>query len=63
MFVWLKIPLYDGKDRIDVRGSVVREAARGSMGIRFDHISESDQERLAHFVARQEREQRKRGAA
>jgi c-di-GMP-binding flagellar brake protein YcgR len=63
MFVWLKIPLYDGKDRIDVRGSVVREAARGSMGVRFDHISESDQERLAHFVARQEREQRKRGAA
>jgi hypothetical protein len=63
MFVWLKIPLYDGNDPIDVRGSVVREATRGSMGIRFDHISERDQERLAHFVARQEREQRKRGAA
>ena len=60
MFVWLHIPLYDGEDPIEVRGTVVREAGRGAMGIRFDHISESHQERLARFVARQEREQRKR---
>ena len=60
MFVWLNIPLYDGKDPIEVRGTVVREAGRGAMGIRFDHISESHQERLVRYVARQEREQRKR---
>lgn len=62
MFVWLKIPLYDGKEPIEARGTVVRQAGRGAMGIRFDHISEAHQERLAHFVMRQEREQRKRGA-
>jgi hypothetical protein len=62
MFVWLKIPLYDGMDAIDVRGTVVREAQKGAVGIRFDYIGESDQERLVRFVARQEREQRKRGA-
>ena len=63
MFVWMKIPLYDGKGEIDVRGTVVREAQKGAVGIRFDHINEGDQERLAHFVARQEREQRKREAS
>jgi len=62
MFVWMKIPLYDGKDAISVRGTTVREAQKGAVGIRFDHISEVDQERLTHYVARQEREQRKRGA-
>ena len=62
MFVWMKIPLYDGRDPIDVRGTVVREAQKGASGVRFDHINESDQERLARYVARQEREQRKRGA-
>jgi c-di-GMP-binding flagellar brake protein YcgR len=45
-----------------VRGTTVREAQKGAVGIRFDHISEVDQERLTHYVARQEREQRKRGA-
>lgn len=62
MFLWTRIPLYDGKDAINVRGTVVREAQKGSVGVRFDHISESDQERLVRFVMRQEREQRKRGA-
>ena len=62
MFVWMKIPLYDGKGEIDVRGTVVREAQKGAVGIRFDHINEGDQERLVRFVAREEREQRKRGA-
>ena len=62
VFVWMKIPLYDGNDPIDVRGTVVREAQRGAVGIRFDHIGERDQERLVRYVARQEREQRKRGA-
>jgi PilZ domain len=61
MFVWLKIPLYDGRDAIDVRGTVVREAQRGAVGVRFDHIKEGDQERLVRFVMKQEREQRKRG--
>jgi c-di-GMP-binding flagellar brake protein YcgR len=62
MFVWMKIPLYDGKGEIDVRGTVVREAQKGAVGIRFDHINEGDQERLVRFVAREEREQRKREA-
>jgi c-di-GMP-binding flagellar brake protein YcgR len=60
MFVWLRIPLYDGKEPIEVRGSVVREAAGGKMGVRFDHISEAHQERLVHYVAREERKQRKK---
>jgi c-di-GMP-binding flagellar brake protein YcgR len=60
MFLSLKIPLYDEKPAIEVRGSVVREAGRGAMGVRFDHISEADQERLVRYVARQEREQRRR---
>jgi PilZ domain len=62
MFVWLKIPLYDGKDPIEVRGTAVREAHKGSVGIRFDHIAERDQERLARYVARQERRERSQGA-
>ncbi len=61
MFVWIKIPLYDGKEPIEARGSVVREAAGGTMGVRFDHISEAHQERLVHYVAREERKQRKKG--
>lgn len=61
MFVWMKIPLYDGKEPIEARGSVVREAGRGTMGVRFDHISEAHQERLVHYVAREERKQRKKG--
>lgn len=60
IFLWMKIPLYDGKDAISVRGTVVREARKGSVGVRFDHISEPDQERLARFVMRKQREQRKR---
>jgi hypothetical protein len=63
VFVWLRIPLYDGRDPIKVRGTAVREAQKGSVGIRFDHIGESDQERLVRYVARQERHQRNRGAA
>jgi hypothetical protein len=63
VFVWLQIPLYDGRDPIKVRGTAVREAQKGSVGIRFDHIGESDQERLVRYVARQERQQRNRGAA
>ena len=61
MFLRMKIPLYDGRDAIDVRGTVVREAQRGAVGVRFDHINEPDQERLVRFVMKQEREQRKRG--
>jgi hypothetical protein len=61
-FLWMQIPLYDGKDPVEVRGTAVRTAGKGAVGVRFDHISEGDQERVAHYVARQEREQRKRGA-
>ena len=61
-FLSMKIPLYDRKEAISVRGTVVREARRGSVGIRFDHINESDQERLVRYVMKCEREQRKRGA-
>jgi hypothetical protein len=60
LFAWLRIPLYDGKDPIEVRGTVVREAGRGAMGIRFDHINEGDQERLVRYLAREERQQRTR---
>src|SRR6185312_15842040 len=56
-FLWMKIPLYDGKDAISVRGTVVREAQKGAVGIRFDHISEGDQERLVRYVMKREREQ------
>jgi hypothetical protein len=62
MFLWMKVPLYDGKDPVEVRGTTVRNAPKGATGVRFDHISEGDQERLARYVARQEREQRRRGA-
>lgn len=61
MFVWLRIPLYDGQEPIEARGAVVRDAGRGCMGVRFDHISERHQERLAHYVAREERKHRKKG--
>lgn len=59
--VWLSIPLYDGQGPITPQGSVVRDAGKGSRGVRFDHIGERDQERLVRFVMRQEREQRKKG--
>jgi hypothetical protein len=61
-FVWMKISLYDGKDPIEVRGTAVRQGQKGAVGVRFDYIGEGDQERLARYVARQEREQRSRGA-
>jgi c-di-GMP-binding flagellar brake protein YcgR len=61
MFVWVRIPLYDGQEPIEARGTVVRDAGGGTMGVRFDHISERHQERLVHYVAREERRQRKRG--
>jgi len=61
-FLAMKIPLYDKQEAISVRGTVVRQAHKGSVGIRFDHINESDQERLVRYVMKCEREQRKRGA-
>jgi len=61
-FLSMKIPLYDQKEAISVSGTVVREGHKGSVGVRFDHISESDQERLVRYVMKREREQRKRGA-
>jgi hypothetical protein len=60
--VWLSIPLFDGQDPITPRGMVVRDAGKGTRGVRFDHIGERDQERLVRFVMRQEREQRKKGS-
>jgi c-di-GMP-binding flagellar brake protein YcgR len=61
MFVWVRIPLYDGEEPIEARGTVVRDAGHGTAGVRFDHISERHQERLAHYVAREERRQRQKG--
>lgn len=60
MFVSVSIPLDDGRGYIDARGTVVREAGGDMRGVRFDHIAESHQERLARFVARLEREKRRR---
>jgi c-di-GMP-binding flagellar brake protein YcgR len=40
---------------------VVRGTDAGTHGVRFDHISESDQERLARFVMREQLRLRRQG--
>lgn len=63
MFAWLKMDLDDEEgEPIEARGTAVREAGNGSVGIRFDHITETHQERVVRFVLRAELEQRRMGA-
>jgi c-di-GMP-binding flagellar brake protein YcgR len=57
---WLKMRLDDDEEPIEARGTAVREAAGGAVGVRFDHITEDHQERLVRFVFRQELEQRRK---
>jgi predicted Zn-dependent protease len=60
MIVWLKMDLDDGEGFVEARGTAVREAGNGAVGIRYDHISEDHQEQLARFVFHQELEQRRK---
>jgi PilZ domain-containing protein len=60
MFAWLKMDLGDDDGYVEARGTAVREAGNGAVGIRYDHISEAHQEQLARFVFRQELEQRRK---
>ncbi len=59
--VWLSIPLDDGMPPITPRGAVVRGAEEGTHGVRFDYIADSDQERLARFVMREQLRLRREG--
>jgi PilZ domain len=59
--LWLSLPLDDGLPPIAPRGSVVRGTEAGTRGIRFDYITESDQERLVRFVMREQLRLRREG--
>jgi hypothetical protein len=59
--LWLSLPLDDGLPPIAPRGSVVRGAEAGTHGVRFDYIAESDQDRLARFVMREQLRLRREG--
>jgi hypothetical protein len=61
MTLWLSLPLDDGLPPIAPRGSVVRGTEAGSHGVRFDYIAESDQDRLARFVMREQLRLRREG--
>jgi PilZ domain len=62
MFAWLKMRLDDDDEPIEARGTAVREAAGGAVGVRFDHITEKHQDQLVRFVFRRELELRKMGS-
>ncbi|HEX6459510.1 MAG TPA: PilZ domain-containing protein [Thermoleophilaceae bacterium] len=59
--VWLSIQLDDGMPPIAPRGTVVRGAEEGTRGVRFDYITDDDQERLARFVLREQLRLRREG--
>jgi hypothetical protein len=59
--VWLSLPLDDDLAPISPRASVVRGTEAGTHGIRFDYITEDDQERLARFVMREQLRLRREG--
>lgn len=59
--LWLSIPLDDDLPPIAPRGKVVRGAEAGTRGVRFDYISDDDQERLARFVMREQLRLRREG--
>jgi len=59
--LWLSLALDDDLPPIAPRGSVVRGTEAGTHGIRFDYIAESDQDRLARFVMREQLRLRREG--
>jgi len=59
--VWLSIPLGDGMSPLTPRGTVVRRAPADAHGVEFDYIADSDQERLARFVMREQVRLRRQG--
>jgi PilZ domain-containing protein len=59
--LWLSLPLDDDLPPIAPRGSVVRGTQAGTHGVRFDYIAESDQDRLARFVMREQLRLRREG--
>ncbi len=58
--LWVEMDLGDGEGRVEARGTVVRAADNGAVGVRYDHISEEHQEQLARFVLRTEIELRRK---
>jgi c-di-GMP-binding flagellar brake protein YcgR len=59
--VWLSIPVDDGLPPIAPRGKVVRDAEEGTRGVRFDYITDDDQERLVRYVLREQLRLRREG--
>jgi len=59
--LWLSLPLDDDLPPIAPRASVVRGTEAGTHGVRFDYITEGDQERLARFVMREQLRLRREG--
>jgi PilZ domain-containing protein len=59
--LWLSLPLDSDLPPIAPRGSVVRGTEAGTHAIRFDYIAESDQDRLARFVMREQLRLRREG--
>jgi hypothetical protein len=59
--LWLSIPIDDGERPIAPRGRVVRGAEAGTHGVRFDHVTDDDQERLVRYVLREQLRLRREG--
>jgi PilZ domain-containing protein len=59
--LWLSIPIADGEPPIAPRGKVVRGAEEGTHGVRFDYITDDDQERLVRYVLREQLRLRREG--
>jgi PilZ domain len=59
--LWLSIPIDDGLPPMAPRGTVVRGAKAGTHGVRFDYISDDDQERLVRFVLKEQLRLRREG--
>ncbi|HKN93199.1 MAG TPA: PilZ domain-containing protein [Thermoleophilaceae bacterium] len=58
--LWVELDLGDGEEPVEARGTVVRAANGGAVGVRYDHIREEHQERLVRFVFKTEIEQRRK---
>ena len=59
--LWLSIPIEDDEPPIAPRGKVVRGAEEGTHGVRFDYITDDDQERLVRYVLREQLHLRREG--
>lgn len=59
--LWLSVPIDDGEPSMAPRGRVVRGAEAGTHGVRFDYITDDDQERLIRFVLREQLRLRREG--